>query len=185
MWGWRGGIRRRRRGGSTRLPRRQRGRDWTRARAGVVPRAPPRLSALPLPLHQPAVREPRAQCKLRRGAQEAAALAAPQRRSAPGTRRRAASHGPAQGPPGGLGAQPLARYVPLLPAGAPAWATGASGPVARSGMRCTSQGPTLATRGDSGPPGTGCSLAAPPSPAQEGGARERLVAGSWVCLGKS
>lgn len=70
-------------------------------------------------------------------------LAAPRRRSTPVTRRRATGHGPAQGTPGGLGAQPMARYVPFLPplaSGNPPWPSAASDPAARSGTRCAFPG---------------------------------------------
>lgn len=82
-------------------------------------------------------------------------LAAPRRRSTPGTRSRATGHGPAQGTPDGLGAQPMARYVLLLlplASGNPPWSSGASDPAARSGTRCASQGPILATLWGRGSP---------------------------------
>lgn len=117
---------------------------------------------------------------------EAAALARRPRRSAPGTRRRAAGHGPAPGPPGGLGAQPLARYVPFLPPtpphpGLPEPLPGAPGP--RILLPGAGRGaPPGSHRGYSwgrGAPGAGCRRADGPSSAQAGGPRKRLGAG--VC----
>lgn len=177
---WAGGVG----AAARRLPRWQRGPAWTRAEWGV-PRAPPRLRpALPLPPNTP-LSGRRAQCRLRRRAQEAAALARRRRRSAPGTRRRAAGHGPAQGPPGGLGAQPVARYVPFLP------------PLAsRSRSRARRGLGSCCRERDGAPPGSGlgCSwgrglrelpaLSESAKFREEGGPRERRGAGFGV-LGKS
>lgn len=99
-----------------RLPRWQRGRDWPAARAQRCPGAPPRRSSPPTSSEgAAAVREPGAARSAGSGrlAEEAVALARrppPLLRTAP--RRRAADHGPDQGPPGGVGPQPVARYVP-------------------------------------------------------------------------
>lgn len=176
-----------------RLPRWQRGLAWTRARAGVVSGAPPRRSSPPTSSEQAgcqgAARAAGAQCRLRRRAQEAAALARrpppPLRTRHPPPRR--AGHGPAQGPPGGLGAQPVARYVPFLPplaSGSRSLARRGLGSSCQERDAVSLQGQTLATLGDVSPPGTGSNLAAQPSSAKEGGSRKRLGAGSLVCLGR-
>lgn len=80
----------------------------------------------------------------------------------------AARHGPAQGPPGGLDAQPVARYVPL--ASACRWE-----PLGGSELGCW---------GDAGPPRSGGSLAAK---LRKRGRRGDSGPGVWVCgeeLGK-
>lgn len=151
-----------------RLPRWQRGRDWTAARAPRCPDAPPRRSSPPTSSEgAAAVREPGAARSAGSGrrAEEAAALA---RRPPPplrtGPRRRAAGHGPAQGPPGGLGPQPVARYVPLLTptlaSGSPSLTHRGLGSGGQEPVAVRSQGPTSAAFGDVGPPGSGCRQAA-------------------------
>lgn len=137
------------------------------AEAGVEPGrrpgAPPRRSSPPTSSEGAGLSgSPRPRAVQARGAAPRRLplwLAAARRRSAPGSRRRAAGHGAAQGPPGGLGAQPVARYVspvPPFPLGALPWPAGASGPAARSRPGCARLGRTLAALRDIGPPGSGC-----------------------------
>ena len=190
-----GAIRRGVEAAARRLPRWQRGRDWPAARAQRCPGAPPRRSSPPTSSEAAAaVREPGAARSAGSGrrAEEAVALAGrppPPLRTAP-RHRRAADHGPAQGPPGGLGPQPVARYVPPYtpsppPAsGSPSLTRRGLGYSCQEPVAVRTQGPTSAALGYVGPPGTGCSRATPPSSALEGGARRRPEAGTLVSLGR-
>lgn len=156
-------------------------------------RAPlPAARALPLPLKEPRLSGSRAPSAVQ--APGAAQRRLPLWLAAPRCRSATRSPQPRRGPwtcpgaswwpgPSACG-QVRDPSGPPWPLGAPPWPAEASDPASRNGTRCAPRVRPQRLLGTWVPAGTGCSLATPPSSAQEGGEWRRPGAGTLVCLGR-